>query len=226
MNPPFVIGIVEDDDSVRRSLRRLLGAEGWLVRDFASAADFLAAPKLGEIDCLLLDVGLPCLSGIELHTKLVEAGCRLPVVFLTGAGDIPSCVDAMKNGAIDFLTKSVEDKTLLQAIKAAADEGRNRREQSRKMSGEKARLASLTRREIEVFRRVITGNINKKTAAHMGISEQTVKIHRMRIGQKINLQSVADWVRLAERHGIAPINGEAQLDDGDGRSLDCSQILA
>jgi FixJ family two-component response regulator len=119
MNPPFVIGIVEDDNSMRRALGRLLGSEGWLVRDYSSAADFLGLPWLGEFDCLLLDVRLPGLSGIQLHTKLVEAGCTIPVVFLTGAGDIPSCVDAMKKGAIDFLTKPVEDTTLLQTIEAA-----------------------------------------------------------------------------------------------------------
>jgi two-component system response regulator FixJ len=214
MNPPFVIGLVEDDNPMRRALRRLLGSEGWLVRDYASAADFLGSPWLGEFDCLLLDVRLPGLSGIQLHTKLVEAGCSIPVVFLTGAGDIPSCVDAMKKGAIDFLTKPVEDTTLLQTIEAAAHEGRNRREKSQRITGEKALVALLTPRELEVFRHVITGKINKVTAADLGISEQTVKIHRMRIAQKIALQSVAEWVRLAERHAITPINREAQPDHG------------
>jgi FixJ family two-component response regulator len=202
MTPPFAIALVEDDAAMRRALHRLLTGEGWSVSEYASAADFLAHPGCGDFDCLLLDLRLPGISGIELQIRLKNAGCHTPIVFLTGEGDIPTSVGAIKAGAVDFLTKPVEDTALLRAVDEAAREGRRRRQQTDGLSEEKARIASLSPRELEVLRHVITGRLNKQIAAHLGISEQTVKVHRMRITEKIVLPSVAEWVRLAARHDI------------------------
>jgi FixJ family two-component response regulator len=204
MSPPVSIALVEDDPAMRRALRRLFIGEGWSVREYASAGDFLNDTECGDFDCLLLDLRLPGISGIELYAHLKDKDCKTPVVFLTGEGDIPTGVGAMKAGAIDFLTKPCEDTVLLRAIHEAALEGRRRREQAASLSAENDRLVSLSPRELEVLRHVITGRPNKRIAARLGISEQTVKVHRMRICKKTGLLSVAEWVRLAARHGIHP----------------------
>jgi FixJ family two-component response regulator len=200
MNPPHCIGILDDDAAMRRALRRLLEAEGYRVHCWASAAELLEDPDLETADCLLLDVSMPGIGGLDLQDQLAARGIRLPVVFLTGKGDIPMTVRAMKTGAVDFLTKPVADEVLFAAIRAAleiAARGKPARE----------RLATLTPREREVFTHVIAGKLNKQIAAVLGTSEQTIKVHRMRITEKLGEPSVAGLVRLADSLGIPPACG-------------------
>jgi FixJ family two-component response regulator len=200
MNPAPSIGILDDDAGMRRALRRLLLAEGYGVRCWASAAELLEDPDLANADCLLLDVSMPGTSGLDLQDQLAARGIRLPVVFLTGKGDIPMTVRAMRAGAVDFLTKPVADEVLFTAIRAALEitaRGKPARE----------RFAALTPREREVFTHVIAGRLNKQIAAALGTSEQTIKVHRMRITEKLGEPSVAGLVRLADSLGIAPAGG-------------------
>jgi FixJ family two-component response regulator len=200
MTIPPCIGILDDDAGMRRALRRLLQAEGYSVHCWASAAELLEDPDLESADCLLLDVSMPGTSGLDLQDQLATRGIRLPVVFLTGKGDIPMTVRAMKAGAVDFLTKPVADEVLFAAIRAAleiAARDRSARE----------RFAALTPREREVFTHVIAGKLNKQIAAGLGTSEQTIKVHRMRITEKLGEPSVAGLVRLADSLGIPPAGG-------------------
>jgi FixJ family two-component response regulator len=199
-----IIGLVDDEPGMLKALRRLLTAEGFHVRAFASAAEFVRGEDRAQVDCLVLDVSMPGLTGLELQEHLNREDARLPVVFLTGQGDIPMSVRAIKAGAVNFLTKPVTDTDLLAAVHAALAEARRLQDERRALAGLRQRLATLTPREREVLRHVITGKLNKQIAADLGTSEQTIKIHRMRLTAKLGLTSVAELVRAMERLGVEP----------------------
>jgi len=193
------IHLVDDDAGLRKAISRLLRAEGYEVKAFASAADFLAACHAQEIECLLLDVSMPDLDGLELQRRLVRSGAAVPIVFLTGHGDIPMSVRAVKAGAVDFLTKPVDDDELLRAVglalaQSAAD--KNEREENARTA---ARFSRLTPREREVLEGVVAGKPNKIIASELGTCEQTVKVHRGRVMEKMGAESLADLVRAADR---------------------------
>jgi FixJ family two-component response regulator len=190
--------VVDDYAPVRRSISRLLHAAGFVVAAFASAEEFLAQYDPGVWGCLVLDVAMPVLNGLELQHILAEAGSLLPIIFLTGEGDIPKTVQAMKHGATDFLTKPVNDEDLLAAVRAAIAKHRARRQEEARLSEIRARLATLTPREREVLEYVVAGKLNKQIAGDLGTVEQTVKVHRARVMQKMRVQSVAELVRLME----------------------------
>jgi len=201
-----IIFVVDDYAPLRRSISRLLHAAGFVVVAFASAEEFLAQYDPGVWGCLVLDVAMPALNGLELQRILAQAGSLLPIIFLTGEGDIPKTVRAMKYGASDFLTKPVNDEDLLAAVRAAIAKHRARRQVEAQLSEIRARLATLTPREREVLEYVIAGKLNKQIAGDIGTVEQTVKVHRARVMQKMRVRSVAELVRLTERCGI---NGRA-----------------
>src|SRR5207302_2313915 len=191
--------IVDDYAPVRRSISRLLHAAGFAVAAFASADEFLAQFDPQIMGCLVLDVAMPALDGLELQHILAEAGSLLPIIFLTGTADIPKSVQAMKHGASDFLTKPVNDEDLLAAVRVAIQKDRDRRREQTELSEIRTRLATLTPREREVLEYVIAGKLNKQIAGDLGTVEQTIKVHRARAMQKMRVQSVAELVRLTER---------------------------
>lgn len=195
--PEAVVFIVDDDSSVRRLIAHLLTRSGYRVETFASANEFLEANCNSPVACLILDLQLPGLNGLELQQRLIERGGLLPIVFITGHGDIPTTVKAMKAGAVDFLSKPFSEEALLTAVEAAL--ARSRREataKSERVEIEKL-LTTLTARETEVLSYIVAGRLNKQIGAELGIAEQTVKIHRARIMQKMQVQSVAELVHLA-----------------------------
>jgi FixJ family two-component response regulator len=204
MKSAVTIGLVDDEPGMLKALQRLLNAEGFHVRTFASAGEFLARFPSERVDCLVLDVTMPGLSGLELQEQLNRAGARLPIVFLTGQGDIPMSVRAIKAGAVNFLTKPVDDAELLAAVRVALAEAARQQAEQAALAAERSRLESLTPRELEVLRHVIAGKLNKQIAADLGTSEQTIKVHRMRITEKMGLPSVAELVRAAGRLNLTP----------------------
>ncbi len=203
MNPAPCIGLVDDDPVTLRSLRRLLTAEGYEVSSWPSARELLAATDALP-DCLVLDVDMPGLNGLELQARILARGLPTPVIFLTGAGDIPMTVQAMKAGAVNFLTKPAKAAELLAAIRTALELVAARRTAESQTAALRRRYSTLTPREREVVPHLITGRLNKQIAAELGTSEQTIKIHRMRILSKIGIHSVAELVRVADALGISP----------------------
>ena len=203
MSPPTVF-LVDDDPSVLRALGRLLHSVGLNVAAFASAREFLEKQNPDAAGCLVLDVTMPGLNGLELQQALVDAGNPLPIVFLTGDGDIPMTVRAMKSGAVDFLSKPCRDAELLGAIEQALAKDAQLREERAEQKALAARLAALTPREHEVMLGVVAGQLNKQIAADLGTVEKTIKVHRARVMEKLRVNSVADLVRLAERAGVRP----------------------
>lgn len=197
-----MIGIVDDEPGMRKALQRLLDAEGYRVHVFTSAEEFLASAPMVPVDCVVLDVSMPGLTGLDLQQHLAQAGVRLPIVFLTGQGDIRMSVRAMKAGAHDFLTKPVDDEDLLAAVRAALVQASRQKAEAMELAESRARLETLTPRELEVLRHVIAGKLNKQIAADLGTSEQTIKVHRMRVTAKMGLTAVADLVRVADRLGV------------------------
>ena len=191
--------VVDDYAPVRRSISRLLHAAGFTVAVFASAEEFLAQYDPQKVGCLVLDLAMPALNGLELQHILVKAGSLLPIVFLTGTADIPKSVEAMKHDASDFLTKPVNDEDLLAAVRVAIQKDRDRRREQTELSEIRTRLATLTPREREVLDYVVAGKLNKQIAGDLGTVEQTIKVHRARAMQKMRVQSVAELVRLIER---------------------------
>jgi len=196
--PEAVIAIVDDDASVQRGLQRLVRSAGWKVETFASAQEFLARSRTELPNCVLLDLQLPGLSGLDLQKRMAEVGLEIPIVFLTGHGNIPVSVQAMKAGAVQFLTKPVDEQELLQAIEEAVERDRRTRQQQVEMSELRDRYESLTGREQEVMQKVISGMLNKQIAADLKITEDTVKFHRGHIMRKMNADSLADLVRMAK----------------------------
>ena len=197
-----VIAIVDDDPSVREGLHSLIRSAGWSVETFASAQEFLARPRAKAPSCLILDLQLPDLSGLDLQKRMAATNLEIPIVFLTGHGDIPASVQAMKAGAVEFLTKPVDEQDLLRAIQEAIDRDRRTRQQHADMHELRSRHDSLTAREREVMQQVISGLLNKQVAAELNITEFTVKIHRGQVMRKMHADSLADLVRMAESLGI------------------------
>jgi FixJ family two-component response regulator len=196
------VHIVDDEPGLRKALSRLLRTAGFDVRAFASGAEFLAADHAEETACLVLDVAMPELDGLELQRRLTHAGVLMPIIFLTGNGDIPMSVRAIKAGAVDFLTKPVNDTDLLHAVRAALQLAANWRAEQADRSALTERYAALTPREREVMGHVVAGELNKQIAGELGTGEQNIKIHRGRVMEKMGVESLADLVRAAERLGI------------------------
>ena len=200
--PKAVIAIVDDDPSVQRGLQRLIRSAGWKPETFASAQEFLARARTASPNCVLLDLQLPGLSGLDLQKRMAEVGLETPIVFLTGHGDIPASVQAMKAGAVQFLTKPVDEQELLRAIEEAVERDRRTRQQQVEMNELRSRYESLTAREQEVMQQVISGMLNKQIAAELNITEDTVKFHRGHIMRKMRADSLADLVRMAKNLAI------------------------
>lgn len=199
---PATIFVVDDDPSVRKSLGRLLRSAGYQTEVFASAREFLQRKPPVGAGCAVLDVRMPDLNGLELQQASAAAGDFLPIIFLTGHGDIPMSVQAMKAGAVDFLPKPCPDADLLQAIKdGLAKEGQERKERS-EIAEIKRRLATLTPREYEVLCHVVTGELNKQTAGDLGVVEKTVKVHRRKVMEKMQARSLAELVPMTTRAGL------------------------
>lgn len=196
------VAIVDDDPSVRKGLERLIRSLGWKTETFGSALEFLASARTEAPTCIVLDLQLPGLSGLELQKQMAEAGVETPIVFLTGHGDIPASVKAMKAGAIEFLTKPVDEQDLLNAIQEAIERDRRIRQQQADVRDLRDRYESLTSREQEVMQQVVFGLLNKQIAAELKITEDTVKFHRGHIMRKMRAGSLADLVRMAENLGI------------------------
>lgn len=203
MSSPTVF-LVDDEPGMRKALTRLLTAAGLAVRAFATAEEFLRAYRLADSGCLVLDVAMPGIDGLELQQHLTREGAMVPIVFLTGRGDIPMSVRAMQAGAANFLTKPVNDAELLKAVRAALAKAEEQRAAVAETAGLRERLGRLTPRERQVFEHVIAGKLNKQIAADLGTGEHTVKIHRGRVMEKMGLQSVAELVRVAQRLGVPP----------------------
>lgn len=196
--------LVDDDASVLRSLQRLVGAAGFATTAFDSAEGFLAAADPDAAGCVVLDLAMPGLDGLALQQALAARGSLLPIVFLTARGDIPASVEAMKRGAVDFLTKPVDGEALLGAIRAAFERDRRARAARAEQRALLARLATLTAREREVLQHLVAGRLNKQIAADLGTAEKTIKVHRARVLAKLGVRSLVDLARLAQRAGIAP----------------------
>jgi len=194
-----VVFVVDDDPSVCSSLKFLISTVGLQVESFDSAETFLDRKPPNSASCLVLDVRLHGLSGLDCQGELVARNNRIPIVFITGHGDIPMCVRAMKAGAVEFLTKPFRDQDLLDAIRIALERDRDRREQEEEVTELHQRFALLTRREQDVVSMVVSGMLNKQIAGQLGTSENTVKVHRGRAMQKMHAQSVADLVRMIEK---------------------------
>ncbi len=193
--------IVDDDQSVRTALARLMRSAALHAETFASAKEFLEQEHPDAPGCMVLDLSMPGSTGLELQQDMAAADIDLPIIFLTGHGNVPSSVKALKSGAVDFLEKPVDDDRLLSAIEDAVEQNvRTRRDRAR-LSEIQGRVARLTRRELQVFRLVVQGKLNKQVAAELGMSEKTVKVHRARVMQKMEADSLAQLVRLAERAG-------------------------
>ncbi len=197
--------VVDDDPSVLKALARLLRSIEMNVATFASSQEFLEQYQPGIHGCLVLDVTMPGLNGLELQQELAAQGNGLPVIFLTGHGDISMCVQAMKQGAVDFLTKPVHDQNLIEAIHAAIEKDRMLRRTRSELAELRERLATLTPREREVLSHVVSGRLNKQIAADLGTVEKTIKVHRAHLMTKLKVRSLADLVRLADHAGIVPM---------------------
>ena len=197
-----VVFVVDDDPSMRRSLETFLKSVGHDVRLFSSAQEFMKATRPDAPGCLLLDVRLPGMSGLTFQQELAKAGVGLPVIFITGYGDVPMTVRAMKAGAAEFLTKPFDDQVLLDAVHAAIERDRERRRDAASLATLSARYHELTERERQVMKLVVAGQVNKQIAAELGLSVVTVKVHRGQVMHKMLARSVAELVRMADRLGV------------------------
>jgi FixJ family two-component response regulator len=197
-----LVFVVDDDPSVRKGLTRLLVSSGYAVEAFASAGEFLAREPHPGPSCLVLDVRMPGLTGLELQERLVAGGRRMAIVFVTGHVDVPKSVQAMKGGAVDLLTKPVDAKDLIAAVQRCIAKSKQDVSTATRLTEVQRRVKTLTAREMEVFALVVTGMLNKQIAAALGIGEKTVKVHRARVMEKMRAGSVAELVRLADEVGV------------------------
>jgi len=197
-----IIAIVDDDSWAREGLQDLIRSAGWRAEAFASAQEFLARRRAEAPSCLVLDLQLPGLSGLDLQKRMAEVGLEIPIVFLTGHGNIPASVQAMKAGAVEFLTKPFDEQELLRAIREAIERDRRARQRHADMRELQQRFESLTAREQQVMHQVVSGLLNKQIADELKITEATVKFHRGHIMHKMRADSLADLVRMAENLGI------------------------
>lgn len=205
-----IVFIVDDDASMRRALTNLFESVGLKVEAFGSAPQLLQAKPPQVPSCLVLDIRLPGVSGLDLQSELAKANIQTPVIFITGHGDIPMTVRAMKSGAIDFLTKPVRDQDILDAVQAAIERDRKRRDLNKTVSTVKSRFETLSSRERDVLSLVTSGLMNKQVAAQLGLAEITVKIYRGQIMRKMGAKSLADLVRMSEALGIRPSKPDVQ----------------
>lgn len=202
--PAGTVHIVDDDASFRKSLERLLRVRGYQTEAFESADAFLRSGIMNRAGCILLDVHMPGLDGLALQQALARTRCTMPVIFLTGRGDIPMSVRAIKAGAADFLTKPVDVDVLLGALRKAFEENARRREEQVAQDAVRERVQTLTERELDVLRHLLTGALNKQIGGDLEIAEKTVKVHRGRVMEKMGVSSVAELVRLCALVGIQP----------------------
>ena len=205
-----IVFVVDDDASVREALSSLFRSVGLQVETFGSAHEFLQSKPPNAPSCLILDIRLPRLSGLDFQAELAKADIRIPIIFMTGHGDIPMTVRAMKAGAVDFLTKPFRDQDMLDAVTAAIERDRNSRGEAKALSDLQALFATLTPRERQVMTLVTAGLMNKQIAAEIGLAEITVKIHRGHIMRKMGAKSLPDLVRMAELLGMGPSSGRPQ----------------
>jgi FixJ family two-component response regulator len=194
--------VIDDDKAVRTAIRNLLESLGIRVETFNSPQDFLKADRKNVPGCLVLDVRLQGISGLDFQKQLAAANIEIPIIFITGHGDIPMTVQAMKAGAVDFLTKPFRDQDFLDAIQKAVERDRDGRAQEAEVTESRRRFNSLTPREREVMALVVAGKLNKQIAAELGTSETTAKVHRGQVMKKMQVQSLPDLVRIAERLGL------------------------
>jgi FixJ family two-component response regulator len=192
-----IVFVVDDDVSIRESLEGLLRGEGWQAETYASAPEFLARPRVQTPNCLILDVSLPGLNGLDLQKRVAVERTEMPIIFITGHGDVPITVRAMKAGAREFLTKPFREEVLLAAIRQALERSRIALDREMEMQGLKSRYLSLTGRERQVMALVASGKPNKQVGSELGISEITVKAHRGRVMEKMKADSIADLVKMA-----------------------------
>ena len=204
MTEKAVVYLLDDEPSMLRALSRLLRLHDFTVMAFESVAEFFDFQRDGAPACLVLDIQMPDLDGLEVQERLAETHDTIPIIFLTGRGDIPISVRAMKAGAEDFLTKPVDGEELVRAVNAALESARTKRAAEEEVAELRKRLDQLTPRQREVFEYVIAGKMNKNIAAELGTGEQNVKIHRRRVMRKMGVKSLAELVRSAERLGIEP----------------------
>ncbi len=203
-----MVFVVDDDEAVRKSLARLIRSVGLKVQTFSSAYEFLEKDRYSGASCVVLDVRMPGLSGVDLQKNLNKIGDKIPVIFITGHGDILMCVRTMKNGATDFITKPINDQDLLDAVHNALESDRKYRLKQKEIDAVQQRVNSLTPREREVFSLVVTGKLNKQIAFDLGMSEKTVKVHRGRVMNKMQADSLAELVRLSDKVGIGPMKNQ------------------
>jgi FixJ family two-component response regulator len=200
--------VIDDDPSIRRALTRLLSSEGFTVEAFSSAREFLEQGCSWEPGCLILDVNMPGLSGLDLQEEMNRKGFSHPLIFITGFGDIPMTVKAMKRGAVNFLTKPFNDEELLDAIRSALEQHQIAEKKEEELGDFRRRVDALTERQQQIFRRIIGGALNKQVAFELGITEKTVKVHRGQVMKKLGAGSLAELVRMAEKAGIRSVSEE------------------
>ena len=216
MSSEPTVFLVDDEPSVVKAISRLLRSSGFKVEAFRSPQDFLDSYDPGTAGCLLLDVAMPGLNGLDLQEALSAKAIELPIIFLTGRGDVPMSVQAMKRGAVDFLLKPANDAELLEAIRIGIERDEANRQARADALGIQQRLATLTTREREVLTHVISGRLNKQVAAELGTVEKTIKVHRAQVMKKMKVRSLAELVRVAERAGIRPLTASARSKERSG----------
>jgi len=203
-NKNETVFIIDDEESVRRSISLLLKSSGYCVEVFSSSEEFINKEKFDGVGCIILDVNLGGKSGLDLQEELLQESFQFPIIFITGKGSIPMSVEAVKKGAVNFLPKPFEDQALLQSVEEALILCRKNKSEIEEIKSINSLINKLSERELEVFRYVISGMLNKQIAAELNIAEHTVKLHRGKITEKLGVKSVAEMVRFAEKAGIQP----------------------